>query len=81
MKIHMRPPFPPMPPTSPPIPPPTAFQLEMQAEELTKTAQQQRARLKRLHGARKNSRDLNEDTDSETPERDHRSNRNLDFLA
>jgi hypothetical protein len=81
MKIHARPPFPPMPPTAPPIPPPTAFQLKMQVEELTKTAEEQRARLKKLHGPRKNSQDLNGDTDSETYERDHRSNRNLDFLA
>ena len=80
MKIHMRPPFPPMPPT-PPAPPPTSSQLEMQAEELTKTAQQQRARLKKLQGARKNPSDLDEDTDLETHKRDHRSNRNLDFLA
>jgi len=53
----------------------------MQAEELSKTAQQQRARLKKLHGGRKSPGDLDEDTDSETHERDHRSNRNLDFLA
>jgi hypothetical protein len=53
----------------------------MQAEELIKTAQQQKGRLKKLHGARRNPRGLNEDTDSETHERDHRSNRNLDLLA
>ena len=61
--------------------PSTAFQLEIKAEELIKTAQQQKARLKKLYGARKNPRDLDEDTDSETQERDPRSNRNLDFLA
>jgi hypothetical protein len=81
MKIHMRPPLPTVPPTPPPKPPPTAFQLEMQASELIKTAQQQQTRLKKLYGARKNSRDLDEDSDSETHERDHRSNRNLDLLA
>ncbi len=81
MKIHMRPPFPPMPPAPPPKPPPTALQLEMQAAELTKAAQQQKDRLKKLYGGRKNPRDLDEDANSETHERDHRSNRNLDFLA
>ena len=53
MKIHMRPPFPPLLPAPPPKPPPTAFQLEMQAEELTKVAQQQKDRLKKLYGGRK----------------------------
>ena len=53
----------------------------MQTEELTKVARQQKDRLKKLYGGRKNPGDLDEDTDSETQERDHRSNRNLDFLA
>jgi hypothetical protein len=48
---------------------------------LIKTAQQQKARLKKLYGARKNPRDLDENTDLETQERDPRSSRNLDFLA
>ena len=81
MKIHMRPPLPTMPLAPPPKPPPTAFQLGNQAEQLNKTAQQQQTRLKKLYGARKNRRDLDEDPDSETYERDHRSNRDLDFLA
>ena len=82
MKIHMRLPFLPMPPAPPPTALATAIQLEMQAEELTKTAQQQQTRLKKLFGARKNSRDLDDDTDSEKHEQDHRSNRNpVDFLA
>jgi hypothetical protein len=81
MKIHMRPPLPPLLPAPPPKSPPTAFQLDMQTEELTKVAQQQKDRLKKLYGGRKNLGDLDEDTDSETQERDHRSNRNLDFLA
>ena len=58
MKIHMRPPLPPMLPAPPPNPSPTAFQLEMQAEELTKAAQQQKTRLKKLYGGRKNPRGL-----------------------
>jgi hypothetical protein len=72
-----------MPPATPHKPPPTAFQLEMQAEELTKTAQLYQTRMKKLCGARKNRRDLDEDeaTDSENGNRDHRSNRNLDFLT
>jgi hypothetical protein len=70
-----------MPPAPPLKAPSTAFQLKIQAEELIKTAQQQKARLKKLYGARKNPRDLDEDTDSETQERDPRSNRNLDFLV
>jgi len=81
MKIHLRPPLAPPPPAPPPKPPPTAFQLEMRAEELTEAAQQQRARLKNLHGAQKSPQDLDDDADSETHDRDHRSNRNLDFLA
>ena len=82
MKIHMRPPLPPVPPAPPPKTPPTAIQLEMQAEELTKTAQQQQTRLKKLYRARKDGEDLGEDTDSEKHEQDHRSNRNpVDFLA
>ena len=81
MKIHMRPPLPPLLPATPSKPPPTAFQLEMQAEELTKAAQQQKDRLKKLYGGRKNPRDFDEDADLETHERDHRSNRDLDFLA
>jgi hypothetical protein len=81
MKIHMRPPLPFMPPASPLKAPSTAFHLEIKAEELIKTAQQQKARLKKLCGARKNPRNLDENTDSETQERDPRSSRNLDFLA
>jgi hypothetical protein len=81
MKVHMRRPLPFMPPAPSLKAPSTAFQLEIKAEELIKTAQQQKGRLKKLYGARKNPRDLDEDTDSETQERDPRSNRNLDFLA
>jgi len=81
MKIHMRPPLLFAPPAPPPKAPPTVFQLELQAEELMTTAQQQRDRLKKLYGARKNPADLDEDADSETHERDRRSNRNLDFIA
>ena len=81
MKIHMRLPFLPMPPAPPPTALATAIQLEMQAEELTKTAQQQQTRLKKLYDARKNRRDLDDDTDSEKHKRGHRWNRDLDFLA
>ena len=81
MKIHMRPPLPSLLPALPPKPPPTAFQLEMQAEELTKAAQQQKDHLKKLYGGRKSPGDLDEDADLETHERDHHSNRNLDLLA
>ncbi len=81
MKIHMRPPLPPLLPAPPPKPPPTAFQLNMQAEELTKVAQQQKDRLKKLFGGRKNRGDVDEGADSGTQERDYSSNRNLDFLA
>jgi hypothetical protein len=81
MKIHMRPPLLFALPAPPPKAPPTLFQLEVQTEELITTAQQQRDRLKKLHGARKNPGDLNDDGDSETQERDHRSNRNFDFIA
>jgi hypothetical protein len=70
-----------MPPAPPLKAPSTAFQLEIKAEELIKTAQQQKGHLKKLYGARKNPRDLDEDNDSETQERDPRSNWNLDFLA
>jgi hypothetical protein len=81
MKIHMRPPIPFMPPALPPKAPPTAFQMVMQGEELIKTAQQQRTRLKRLYGALKNPLDLDEDTDSETDKRDRHPKRKLNFLA
>jgi len=81
MKIHVRPPLPPLLPAPPPKPPPTAFQLEMQAQELTKAVQQQNDRLKKLYRGRKKPGDLDEDADSDTYERDHRSNRNLDFIA
>jgi hypothetical protein len=81
MKIHMRPPLPAMPLAPPPKLLPTTFQLEMRTEELTKAAQQQKARLKKQYGARKTPRDLDKDSDLETDERDHRSNRNLDLLA
>jgi hypothetical protein len=77
----MRPPLLFAPPAPPPKAPPTLFQLEVQAEELMTTAQQQKDRLKKLYGGRKNPADLDEDADSETHERDHRSNRNLDFIA
>jgi hypothetical protein len=81
MKIHMRPPLLFAPPAPPPKVPPTVFQLAVQAEELITTAQQQRDRLKKLSGARKRPGDLDEDADSETSERGHRSKRNLDFTA
>ncbi len=53
MKIHVRLPSPPPMPAPPPKLPPTAFQLEMQTEELTKAAQQQKDRLKKLYGGGK----------------------------
>ena len=53
----------------------------MQAHELTKTAQQQQTRLKKLYDARKNRRDLDDDTDSEKHKRGHRWNQDLDVLA
>ena len=81
MKIHMRPPLPLMPLEPPPKALPTAFQLEMQAEVLTKTAQQQQTRLKKLYRERKNPKDLDEDTDSGKRLRDRHPNRNLDLLA
>jgi hypothetical protein len=82
MKIHMRPSLPPMPPTPLQKTPQTAFQLGMQAAELIMTAQQQQNRLKKLYGAWRNRRDLDEDTDSETHEQDRRLNQDpVDFLA
>lgn len=81
MKIHMRPPLIFAPPTPPPKVPPTVFQVTVQAEELMTTAQQQRDRLKKLSGTRKNPGDLDEDADSETSQQGHRPNRNLDFTA
>jgi hypothetical protein len=81
MKIHMRPPLPYMPPAPPPKAPLTAFQLAMKGEELIKTAQQQRSRLKKLYGAWKKPRDQDEDDDPETDERDRHRKPNLDFLA
>lgn len=81
MKIHMRPPLLFALPAPPPKAPPTLFQLEVQAEELITTAQQQRDRLKKLNGPRKNPEDLDEDANSEPHDRDHRSNRNFDFIA
>jgi hypothetical protein len=81
MKIHMRPPLPPLLPAPPPKPPPTAFQLDMQTEELAKVAQQQKDRLKKLYGGQKNPGDLDEDTDSETQERDHRSISSLELAV
>jgi hypothetical protein len=81
MKIHMRPLPPPVLPAPPPKAPPTLFQLEMKAGELIETAQQQRARLKKLYGARKHPQDTDEDTESETPEQNKRAKRNFDFFA
>jgi hypothetical protein len=81
MKIHMRPPLPPMPLPPPPKAAPTPFELEMQAEELTRASLQQQERLKKLFGERKNRRDSDEDADSEEHQRGHHSKGNLDFLA
>jgi len=82
MKIHMRLVLPPMPAPPPPKPLQTIFQVEMQAEELIKTAQQQKSRLKKLYAARNKPGDLDEDSDSERREQDHRSKRNaVDFIA
>ncbi len=80
MKIHMRL-LPPMPFVPPPKPPPTAFQLEMQAEELVNAAQQQKARLKKQFSAQRNGRNWDADTDSENGDAGLRSNRNLDVLT
>jgi hypothetical protein len=81
MKIHIRPPVPPIPYTPIPKAPPTEFWLEMEAEELIKNAQQQRDRLKKLHGAWTNRQNTNEDAESETPEQNQRSQRNLELLV
>jgi len=82
MKIHMRPPLPPMLPPPPPKPASTAFQLAMQTEELVKTAQQQEARRKKLFGARKMPRDMDDETDPDENERNHRSKEKIvDRLA
>ena len=53
----------------------------MQAEELTKAAQQQKDRLKKLFGGQKRPEDTDDNTDSDMHGRDRRSKRNLDFLA
>ena len=81
MRVHTHPPLPLVQLAPPPKPAPTAFQLEMQAEELTRTAQQHQTSLKKLYGARKDRPDLDEDTDSEKDNRDRRPSRNLDLLA
>jgi hypothetical protein len=83
MRIHMRPPLAYTPPAPPPKQPPTAIQLQMQAEQLTETAQLQKARLRKLNGARRNRGDPDEEEgpDREKRERDRRSDRDIDFLA
>jgi hypothetical protein len=81
MKIYMRPPLPPMLLPPPPKAVPTPFELEKQAEELTKASLQQQARLKKLFGERKNPGDPDEDADLEKQQRGHHSKRNLDLLA
>lgn len=81
MKIHMRPLSLYMPSPQLPKPLPTVVQLQIRAEELTRTAQRQKARLKRLYGPRKEGQELDDDGDPD--ERQHRSpsNKNLDFLV
>jgi hypothetical protein len=83
MKIHMRPPLPPILAAPPPKPPPTAIQLEMQAEELIRIAQQQQTFRKKLYGTRRSRADSGEDEESESDghERKRRSDRDVDFLA
>lgn len=79
MKIHMRPPLPPpLPPPPPRLPTPVAVALK--TEELIETAQQQRTRLKKLFGARRDQPGPDEDADEE--DAGSSSNRHhLDFLA
>ncbi len=80
MKIHMRV-LPPVPLAPPPKPPPTAFQLGLLAEQRSESAQQQKTRLKKLFGERKDRPELDEDADSEEREKDRRPNRNLDIVT
>ena len=80
MKIRMRV-LPPMPLAPPPKPPPTAFQLGLLAEQLSESAQRQKARLKKLFGEQKDRRDFGEDGNSEKREKERRANRNLDILT
>ena len=80
MKIHMRV-LPPVPLAPPPKPPPTAFQLGLLAEQLSESAQQQKTRLKKLFGERKDRPELDEDADSEEREKDRRPNRKLDIIT
>jgi len=78
MKIHMRPPLlPPLPQPPPRLP--TPFAVALKTEELIETAQQQRVRLKKLFGTRKDQPGSDEDADEQ--DAGSSSNRHLDFLA
>ena len=79
MKIHPRPPLPLPLPQPPKLPTPIAVAIK--TEELIETAQQQRARLKRLSGARKSKFGPEDDRDSQENEAGTSSNRILDVLA
>lgn len=79
MKIHPRPPLPPPLPQPPKLPTPVA--VAVKTEELIETAQQHRARLKKLSGARKNKTEPEDDRGSQEAEADASSNRILDVLA
>jgi hypothetical protein len=79
MKIHPHPPFPPSAPQPPKLPTPVA--VAVKTEELIETAQQQRARLKKLSGARKNKAEPEDDRGSQEGEAGISPNHILDVLA
>jgi hypothetical protein len=79
MKIHPHPPL--IPPLPQPPKPPTPVAVAVKTEELIETAQQQRARLKKLFGARKNKAEPEDDRGSQGNEAGTSSNRILDVLA
>ncbi|HTT46817.1 MAG TPA: hypothetical protein VMG39_02330 [Pseudolabrys sp.] len=77
MKIHPHPPLPPPLPQLQPKPP-TPFAVALKTEELLETAQQQRVRLRKLFGARKDQPGSDEAGEEDAGAS---SNRHLDFLA
>jgi len=81
MKIHMRPLALYMPSPQLPKPMPTTAQLQIRAEELTRTPQQQKARLKRIYDPRNKGEEPDDDGNPSEREHGSSSNKNVDFLA
>jgi hypothetical protein len=81
MKIHIRPALLPLPSAPRPKPLQTTMQMELQAEELTSAARQQRATLKKLYRRGNQAEISDEEVESGEDGQNLHPKRSIDFIV